>query len=182
MFDIQFEKSNSDEIDEPAIQGNITLGDQLVPFRSSLEFWSPIDYELQWRRGIRTMLVGGDRSCLITSITDPATSSFLMWWLIYRESPTSIDESFLEGIQGTSGPVVEQLVFRNQILMLDEVRFDFDLQSLENLVPARETIIHEVDDGELDQMLARGDMPMTFREWTLPIDSVQCWFDRTQHH
>jgi hypothetical protein len=58
--------------------GEIVLGDYRELFISLIGFWSPRDYEDQWREGIRRV-VQRERSCLVTSLDDPAKSEVITW-------------------------------------------------------------------------------------------------------
>jgi hypothetical protein len=67
--------------------GRIVIGDFTEAFGIPLGFWSELDYRRSWRHAFEVL--DGDphaTSCLVTSMTDPGTSNFLVWWPMYRES------------------------------------------------------------------------------------------------
>lgn len=88
--------------------GRIRISDFTEVFCLSLRFWSAADYRQSWRRSIEHLLSGGQAavSCLITSITDPSNSNFVMTWALYRErsvvhvqnSVVFLDEQFDPGM------------------------------------------------------------------------------------
>lgn len=153
MFDIRFDNSASDDLDSDSSQGVLLLGQHRHLFSSSLEFWSPVDYELQWRRGIRNLVQGGEKSCLVTSITNPANANFLVWWILYRESVWDISQLDLAEHSPTSPEREDIIVFRNDMLLLEDIRGEFDLQYLEEFVPEREIQTFEMDDRALDSLI-----------------------------
>ncbi|WP_405055938.1 hypothetical protein OG474_24715 [Kribbella sp. NBC_01505] len=95
-------------IDSSSIEavGRITVGEFSETFRMSLRFWSVSDYRRSWRRGLRA-LVDDEHgtSCLMSSITDPENSNFLMCWPLFRSGeevwvqnsmifPEELDDAF----------------------------------------------------------------------------------------
>ena len=72
-----------------------------------LGFWGEADYRASWRRAFE-VLEGDPRAvaCLMTSMTDPATSNFLICWPMYREG--------------------EDVYVQNAIVLLDEIEGPFD--------------------------------------------------------
>lgn len=87
-------------------------------------FWTPTQYEMHWRdaaeRALRT-----SGAMFIASMTDPATSNFIMTWPCYR--------------------VGETVAFQQHILFLDELTEPFAPLSPHAHLPRREA---ETEDGE----------------------------------
>ncbi|XZE20901.1 hypothetical protein SH449x_000793 [Pirellulaceae bacterium SH449] len=137
MFDISL---NSNAIESSTCVGEIRIGGFFESFECSLEFWKASDYEAQWRRAINTIVCGAEKSCLITSMTNPASANFLFWWPIYR---------------------VDRVVFiQNQVLFLDECRKTFDLGKPEKWVPDRVSI------NEDGSKISEWSAPLTdLKEW-----------------
>jgi hypothetical protein len=86
-FDIRFltEWTPGSETGNAGRFGRITLDDFSETFVSLIGFWSPYDYEVQWRRGVERLVGERRNSCLITSLHDPAATEMLMWWLLYPD-------------------------------------------------------------------------------------------------
>ena len=81
----------------------ITIDDFDDVFETSLSFWSKEDYQAHWREALERIVQGSDVSCLITSIDDPNSANFLIWWPLYRMEDKVIVQNqlfFLEGAQG----------------------------------------------------------------------------------
>jgi hypothetical protein len=87
-------------------QGVIRIGNFEERFEASLEYWKPNHYESQWANAITRLCSQTPKSCLITSITDPATANFLFWWPMYL--------------------VGQNVYFRNHILFLADITSSFD--------------------------------------------------------
>ena len=85
-FDIAF----IPEHDPYVRHGRIQLGGFSELFEAALEYWTTEDYEQQWIAGISRVIEESAASCLITSLTDPLTTNFFMWWPIYVEGETAI--------------------------------------------------------------------------------------------
>ncbi|MEU0649506.1 hypothetical protein [Streptomyces umbrinus] len=65
--------------------GRITVGEFAETFRMDLSFWSVSEYRRSWKRALQVL--AGDEaasSCLISSITDPENSNFVLCWPLYR--------------------------------------------------------------------------------------------------
>ena len=193
MFDIHFESSPDEDLESTSLQGQIQLGNFQASFSSSLEYWSPVDYELQWLRGIRAIAEGGEKSCLITSITNPATAHFLVWWEIYRVDASSVP--LVSSLQTSENHGNGELVlFRNDILLLDDIRSEFDLLHLEAFVPELShpaepnPMLREVDDQELTDLLLGQRQPTPLpseisrqwdgneQEWLAPLNWLVRWY------
>lgn len=104
MFNISL-VSNS-QTDGRLCHGRIQLADFSEIFESSLEYWKEGDYLSQWYDGIFRVVNRKQESCLITSVTDPASANFLFWWPIY-----------IDGLNA---------IFQNQVLFLDRLPSSFD--------------------------------------------------------
>src|SRR5205809_863781 len=65
--------------------GLIQLGDDRDYFESTLGFWTVEQYERSWLDSLRHLVAGAPTSCLVTSITDPNDSVFVVTWPLYRD-------------------------------------------------------------------------------------------------
>jgi hypothetical protein len=83
------------------------IGDFTETFVVPLGFWAEADYRASWRRAFE-VLEGDPRAvaCLMTSMTDPVASNFLVCWPLYREG--------------------EDVYVQNAIVLLDEIEGRFD--------------------------------------------------------
>lgn len=109
----------------PDGRGEIRIGDFRERFEVSFEYWSPSDYERQWREALGTLAEEGGASALITSMTNPRSANFLFWWPAYRED--------------------EMVFFQNGVLLLDDLTKPFDVSRYDEFVPPRERV---TEDGE----------------------------------
>lgn len=112
MFDIAFcsdYTTDPTNTAEPHIShGVIRLNEFSELFESSLEYWDKNEYRSQWVNAVRRTVDKGLDSCLITSITNPATANFLVWWPMY---------------------VVDSgVIFQNQLFFLEECNHHFDVE------------------------------------------------------
>jgi hypothetical protein len=89
------------------LSGGIVIGDFTETFVVPLGFWGEADYRASWRRAFE-VLEGDPRavSCLMTSMTDPVASNFLICWPLYREG--------------------EDVCVQNALVFLDEIEGPFD--------------------------------------------------------
>jgi hypothetical protein len=76
--------------EEPARRGEIVLGSFREEFLAPLVYWSEEDYVRQWRRGVRRILNGHERSCLMVRMYDPSAANILEWWPMYRVADENI--------------------------------------------------------------------------------------------
>lgn len=92
---------------EPGVRtGVIRIGDFEEQFESSVEFWTPEQYESQWAEALCRLTPKTPKSCLITSITEPATANFLFWWPMYL--------------------IGQHVHFQNHLLFFSEIKGTFD--------------------------------------------------------
>ena len=89
-----------------AARGRIQIGTFEEAFEADLSHWTRARYEQQWREALLRIVSGEPTSCLITSLTDPATANFIFWWPMY-----------------SSG---DEVVFQNQVLFLEQVNGPFN--------------------------------------------------------
>ncbi len=99
--------------------GVIKIGDFEERFEVSTEFWTPARYESQWAEALSRLGPNSPKSCLITSITDPATANFLFWWPTYL--------------------VGQSLHFQNHVLFFSELKGTFDPNNPYPHIPDRST-------------------------------------------
>jgi hypothetical protein len=126
MFDIKFDETEkSTSVDPNLSMGKITLGTFSERFEIVLEFWSKSDYELQWIDGVRRILEGSPISNLITSLTNPITANFIVWWPMYGEDSVC--------------------VFQNQVLFMDQLSDSFDIDDPYQSVGDRNQISEDGD-------------------------------------
>ncbi|WP_328411548.1 hypothetical protein OG542_15905 [Streptomyces violaceus] len=65
--------------------GRITVRDFGESFPMDLTYWDVENYQASWIRALRRLERGdGATSCLISSITNPATSNFVFCWPLYK--------------------------------------------------------------------------------------------------
>jgi hypothetical protein len=122
-FDITFLTSPVPDDTPFTAYGRITIGEFTELFQSPLTFWKDTDYQTHWLVSLRRLLNGHERSCLITSITDPTVSSYLFWWPCYR--------------------VGTQVIFQNQLLFFDKLAEPFRVENPYRFVSNRETFSDE---------------------------------------
>lgn len=106
-------------------EGEIVIDDFRERFVSLQSFWSASRYEAHWREAVERIVRDGERSCLITSIADPARSEMLFWWPMYREH--------------------DRVYVQNGMLFFGQLQGSFDPENPFPSVPDR-TMINE--DGE----------------------------------
>lgn len=105
------------EITNTLGHGEIVLDQFAEHFESPLDFWTVSDYEKQWKVGVSRILDGETKSVLVTAMYPPDTANFIMWWVIYRDGST--------------------VVFRNHMLLTDQLPQPFDVRNIYNLIPDR---------------------------------------------
>jgi hypothetical protein len=87
-FSIRFTGAPDEHLDDdpniPSAIGRIVAGELDEEFVSSLYEWNREAYERQWNDSLRQFVDGSDRAVLITWYVNPAESSNLQWWALYR--------------------------------------------------------------------------------------------------
>lgn len=73
-----------DDPSVPFAMGRIVAGGLDERFASTLYEWSKRDYEAQWLRSLQRLVNGDTKVALITQYLNPAESSNLEWWALYR--------------------------------------------------------------------------------------------------
>ena len=73
-----------DDPNESYALGRIVAGALDEGFASALYEWSKRDYEVQWLDSLRRLIAGDKKVVLITQYVNPAHSSHLEWWALYR--------------------------------------------------------------------------------------------------
>jgi CdiI N-terminal domain len=100
--------------------GRIVIDDFTETFRAPLGFWHESDYRRSWRRAFEVLNANPhSTSCLMTSMTDPSDSNFLVCWPMYRED--------------------ENVYLQNAMIFLDEIEEGFDPEMPWGYVGPRQT-------------------------------------------
>ena len=73
-----------DDPNVPYALGRIVAGALDEGFASTLYEWNKRDYEAQWMHSLRRLIAGDKKVALITHYVNPAESSNLEWWALYR--------------------------------------------------------------------------------------------------
>jgi CdiI N-terminal domain len=124
MFAIELQSSSGagDGNDDGAEAfGTITIDDFSETFVVPLGFWGESDYRRSWRRAFEVLEADPRAvSCLMTSMTDPRNSNFLVCWPMYRSG--------------------EDVFVQNALIFLDETGEGFDPESPWGLVSPRQPI------------------------------------------
>ncbi len=110
---------------EKCYYGQIVIGEFSEQFNSPIEYWNASDYRKQWTEALQRITGGADLSCLITSMKDPQSAEFIVWWPMYRVGKT--------------------VFIQNQLMFLKDVRGEFEESNPYLLIQSRETM---TDDGE----------------------------------
>jgi len=116
-FDVRF-------VERPSRSGyayaKVSIGDFEEAFEVDLSFWTRREYEWQWRDGLKRLVSGEPRSCLIASLSDPRSANFVFLWSMYAMGGN--------------------VVFQNRVLFLDEVDERFDPSDPYRHVGPREAV------------------------------------------
>jgi hypothetical protein len=123
-FGIAFTGSFDDEDPLVAI-GVLTLRESSEHFSSPVSFWGVDDYQKSWEAGLRRLLGGAAVSCLVTSVTDPATANFIEVWPLYGSG--------------------DDIYVQNRLLFLDQLPHAFDLSAPWESVGLRRTTTEDGD-------------------------------------
>lgn len=121
MFDIAF--CDDSENDVHLSQGVIRLNGLSERFECPLDYWDKTAYFSQWYQGILWSIDEQLDSCLITSITDPLTANFLLWWPMYVEG--------------------SEVVFQNQVYFFGENEAIFDVENPYRSISPRRSVSEE---------------------------------------
>ena len=107
-IELQSPRTAGEENDGSAeASGRIIIGDFTESFRVPLGFWDAADYRRSWRQAFQVLNANPhSTSCLMTSMTDPRNSNFLVCWPMYREG--------------------EDVYIQNTIIFLDEIEEAFN--------------------------------------------------------
>ncbi len=126
-FAIAFESEPMLNADLQSLEarGYLLIGEHRESFIASQHFWGKSDYEKHWKKALSRILEGESRSCLITSLYDPATANFIEWWPIY----------------GRRGSILVQ----NHLLFLADLKEEFDIDDPFRFVPDHSAVS---EDGE----------------------------------
>jgi CdiI N-terminal domain len=108
----------------PLAVGSIRINSFEESFQADLSYWSAQDYQRSWRQQLLRAVSRRTDSCVITSISDPATANFIEWWLLY--------------------PRGEKVAVQNHVLLLQDLAEPFDPQQPERHIPPLERVS---DDG-----------------------------------
>ena len=73
-----------DDPNVPYAMGRIVAGELDEGFASTLYEWGKRDYEAQWLHSLERIVAGDMKVTLITQYVNPAESSNLEWWALYR--------------------------------------------------------------------------------------------------
>ncbi len=123
-FLIEVNSKKTSEL-ENLCYGYIQIGDFHENFEMNTSFWNPKEYVNHWGKAISRLLCNEEKSCLITSLSNPQHANFIFWWPMYRHE----DKVFIQ----------------NGVLFLDELSEPFIPSNPYNNIPSRETIS---EDGE----------------------------------
>lgn len=119
------ESVNDLKSSERACWGMIMIGSFQERFLVPLDYWTASDYEGHWKQAATRILQSSTSSCMVTSMYDPATANFIIWWPMYRVGDT--------------------VFIQNQILFLDSLSSPFNPNDPFSSIPERRTIN---EDGE----------------------------------
>lgn len=113
-FSIQFPPDATEETDENQrfMAGRKTLGDFREEFLAHLDYWTPKQYEAQWRDAVLGIVSGKSVDALITDMHDLRTAHHLVSWPMYREG--------------------DRVFVQNRLLFLNDLGRP---QQLEDLIP-----------------------------------------------
>lgn len=99
--------------------GELKLMDFTEVFQAPISYWKKDDYERQWQEGLRRILQGHDKSCLVTSMYNPLMANFIVWWPMYLH----------EG----------KVYIQNHLLFMSELKQPFEEPKLYEYIHTRET-------------------------------------------
>ncbi|GLW91215.1 hypothetical protein [Actinokineospora globicatena] len=104
-----------------SVTGCITIGESREYFQAPLDYWGLADYRRSWSVALRK-LVDGElaTSCLLVSVTDPASANFIGSWPLYREG--------------------EQVFLQERLIFMDQLDAPFDIDRPWLSIDPRETV------------------------------------------
>ena len=119
-FSIQFmNKKIQGELDVLRV-GKIIMNNYSETFQSSLSYWNESDYMNQWKNGIKYIIDGHKKSCLVTSMFDPKVANYIFLWLLYLENNV--------------------VHIQNQVLFLNDLNESFNEDRIYSYISEREII------------------------------------------
>jgi hypothetical protein len=109
-IELQSQRESFDMDSGPAeAPGRIVIGDFTETFNAPLGFWDESDYRRSWRQAFEVLNANPhSTSCLMTSMTDPDNSNFLVCWPMYREGEDVYIQNtiiFLDKVEETFNPM-----------------------------------------------------------------------------
>jgi len=108
---------------ETVALGSIKLGEFQEGFHASLCHWDQGRYQAQWREALERLIKGEEHSALVTSMYDPRTANFIVWWPMHRDG--------------------DSVHVQNQLLFFDDLAESFDELDPYRSVQQRETRTEE---------------------------------------
>jgi hypothetical protein len=105
-----------------ALTGELILNDVTESFTAAVDAengWTQTDYEMQWRDGLKRIVDGKRKSCLVTCLPHPEWSDALFHWPMYR--------------------LDDQVVFRHRLVLPEKLPRRFDPAKPYRIVSERST-------------------------------------------
>ena len=112
-----------DDTSVQAAPGKLQLGESTEEFLANLSLWSKSDYESHWTHELRALVEGASKIALVVSYDDPAASSNLEIWRVYRD-----------------GDVAH---FQNQLPWYSDLPDDFDILKMSDYIQDRVVVTAE---------------------------------------
>lgn len=138
------EAASGDELpsDSQAV-GKIQVGGFTETFVMDLSFWTVDEYRRSWQSAL-TEIERTEKatSCLVSSITDPATSNFISCWPLYRDG--------------------DAVYVQNSIIFLDELDEPFDPREPWRFVEPRSSV--DEDGNRISEWVTSLSQVREFRE------------------
>ncbi len=125
MFDINLSDKLVIIENEPLLSGSINTDSLMESFHASASYWDRGGYLNQWKKALEVLINGGEKSALITGITEPKSANFIRWWILYSQK----DDIYLQ----------------EHVLFLDSLKENFNEQRFVEFVPERDV---ETEYGE----------------------------------
>ena len=86
--------------------GRVTVCDFSERFEADLSYWSPDQYRQHWTEAVRLVVADEGPVAFVTSMRDPETANFIVWWPAWRDG--------------------DRVFVQNQLLFLDQLAEPFD--------------------------------------------------------